>query len=176
VGRGADLKGNWEQSVGTRFEIGIINMIGKTNTALFILGALLMCITGLSIRAMHFTFLVIHIAGFAILLIATTKSRDSGPFAALWLFVTSNLTFWSCWGLWLQRSALLFGSSDWRIPENGVAFWIIFLPVFVIYELVILVRLIISNRQRTLSLFVLIAVLAQIPLTLKFAWDIAQGS
>jgi hypothetical protein len=56
------------------------------------------------------------------------------------------------------------------------AFWFAFLLIFLIYEGIILLRAILSNRQRTLALVVLAAVLAQVPLTLKFIWDALQGA
>lgn len=155
--------------------------MGTARTVLFILGALLMCIPGMFTWTINRVSVVCLIIGFLILLAAMIMSRSLGPLSAVWLLVTSNLSFWCCYGFWLLRIKFFVTGS---VSEEGSvaniagisAFWFAFLLIFLIYEGIILLRAILSNRQRTLALVVLAAVLAQVPLTLKFIWDALQGA
>jgi hypothetical protein len=56
-----------------------------------------------------------------------------------------------------------------------VAIWCIFMVVFLLYEGVVLFRAILANHQRMHALIYLFIVLAQIPTTLRFAYQAVQG-
>jgi len=167
----------------TLFEIGILNMIGKTNAVLFAIGIFLLCAEGLVTFAMHWVFLVILAAGFAFLLVAAVRSRISGAFSVLWLLAASNLSFWGCYGVWFLKNSVFFEALGRKIPEVGAvteiggvfAIWLMFLTISVFYELIILMRHLVAKRQRSFSVILMIFVLAQIPTTMKFVWDALKG-
>jgi hypothetical protein len=152
-------------------------MMKKALAILFAVGALLMCVPGLLTEKMHWETITCLAIGFAIMIAATIKSRSFGPWSALWLLAASNLSFWSCYGLWHVRLRFIDGPSMTGIdPFAGtLALWCIFLFVFMLYECVILLWAIFMNRQRIPALVIMVAALAQIPLTLKFAWEMVQG-
>jgi len=152
-------------------------MTQTAKLTLFALGAFLMCISGLFTAGMRWVIMSTLAVGFAVFLTAVVKSGSSRPLSALWLLVTSNLSFWICYGLWHLRLRFV-GPS----PETGVdvfagtlSIWLILLAVFALYEIVIFSWSILSNHQRTLALIGLIAVFAQVLTTLRFAYKLVQG-
>jgi hypothetical protein len=164
-------------------EIGAV-LIGKLNAMLFVVGTFLMCINAFATWGQHFTFLAIFVAGFVLLVAGSIRSMASGPFSVIWLLGASNLSFWGSYGIWVSLHTILLGYWAGKFPEEGavaeiagtMALWLLFLLIFIIYELTILLRNIISNRQRTLCFILLIPSLAQIPLTMRFAWNAVQGA
>jgi hypothetical protein len=156
-------------------------VISRTNRILFSVGAILMSVPGLMTYQLSWLSLSCLVVGFLILLLATVMSSKLGPHPALALLIVSNLSFWGCYALWFARIHLSADQSGF-VEEGAVqgiggtiAFWCIFLCVFFICEAVILCRAIFSNQQRRLAYLSVLFVLAQIPLTLRFAYEAVQG-
>lgn len=137
-----------------------------------------MCIPGVFTAGMRWASIASLTVGFIFELAAMGKSNKSSPESALLLLAASNLSFWGCFGLWHVRLHFIDAMS----PTGGVdvfagtvAIWCIFMVIFLLYEGVILIRAIWANHQRMLALICLPLVLAQIPTTLRFAYQAVQG-
>lgn len=143
----------------------------------FALGVILMCLPGLFTGGMRLASAAFMVVGYAILIVATVKNGGSKPGTALVLLATSNLSFWLSYGLWLIR--LKFAGPS---PREGIetfagplAFWVILLSTFVVYESVVFLRSVVINRERTAALTGLAAVIVQVFVTLRLAYDMVQS-
>lgn len=148
-----------------------------TKLALFVLGALLMCVPGLFTAGMKWAFVAFLAVGYVTLIVATVKNGGLSPRTALMLLIASNVSFWLSYGLWLIR--LKFAGPS---PKSGieafagpVALWLILLLTFLLYETVVFVRGIATNQERTTAAFGLVASVAQVLVTLRTVYGLVQG-
>ena len=152
-------------------------MMNRTSTILFVLGALLTSISGLFTQGLRVASLVVLLAGFISFIAAVIKSGGSQPQSALWLLIASNLSFWLCLGMWHMRLRFAVPSEKAGIDvfAGTLSAWLLILVLFSVYEAAIFSWGALSNRQRGLALVGLIAVLLQIPTSLRIAYQILQG-
>jgi hypothetical protein len=144
-------------------------------TPLFVAGAILMCIPGQLSAQAPVVALACLFLGFAVMVAGTFQSRKQGPWGALWLLVASNLSYWGCYGLWQLRMARMDSAAGIDPIAEILAIWCFFLSIFLIYECVVLVRAVFQKRHRVLSLVILVAALAQIPVIVNFVSEIVDG-
>jgi hypothetical protein len=145
--------------------------------ALFVLGALLMCLPGLFTAGMRWAFVAFLAVGYATLIVATVKSGGSRPGTALMLLAASNASFWLSYGLWLIRLKYAGPSpkSGIEVFAGAVALWLILLLTFLAYESVVFLRGFVANRERTVAAMGLVAAVVQVFVTLRFVYRMVQG-
>lgn len=152
-------------------------MTQTTKLALFVLGALLMCVPGLFTAGMKWAFVAFLVVGYVTLIVATVKNGGLRPGTALTLLIASNVSFWLSYGLWLIR--LKFAGPS---PKSGieafagpVALWLILLLTFLLYEAVVFLRGLATNQERTTAAIGLVASAGQVLVTLRTVYGLVQG-
>jgi hypothetical protein len=145
--------------------------------ALFVLGALLMCIPGLFTAGMRWAFVAFLLAGFVILVVATVKNGGSKPGTALTLLIASNVSFWLSYALWLLRLKFWGPSPKLGIETfaGPVALWLILLLAFFLYEGVVFLRGLAANHERITAAIGLVAAIAQVLITIRVVYRMVQG-
>ena len=136
-----------------------------------------MCLPGLFTDGMRLASVAFMAVGYALLIVATVKNGGSKPGTALALLATSNLSFWLSYGLWLIRLKFAGPSPGEGIEtfSGPLAYWLILLSTFVVYESVVFLRGVVINRERTVALTGLVAVVVQVFGTLRFINSVVQG-
>jgi uncharacterized membrane protein (DUF373 family) len=121
--------------------------------------------------------LVLMAAGCLFLLIATAQKGVSKPETALLLLISSNLSFWLSYGLWLLRPKLMGPPRTEGIdPFAGpVAFWLLVLVIFAIYEAVTFLVGMTRVQQRKIASVGLAAVVLQVLVTMRTVYNMVKG-
>lgn len=145
--------------------------------AFFVIGALLMCVPGLFTAGMRWTFVAFFVAGSGVLTVAIFKSGSSRPQTALALLIATNASFWLSYALWLMRMEVTGPSPSSGIESfaGPVALWLILFTVFLLYEAVIFIKGIVANQERRAAAIGLVAIVAQVLVTIRIVYSMVQG-
>jgi hypothetical protein len=121
--------------------------------------------------------LVLMAAGCLLLLIATAQKGVSKPESALLLLTSSNLSFWLSYGLWLLRPKLMGPPPTEGIdPFAGpVAFWLLILVTFAIYEAATFLVGMTRLQQRKIASVGFAAVVLQALATMRMVYKMVEG-
>ena len=145
--------------------------------ALFVLGALLMCIPGLFTAGMKWAFVAFLGAGFLIFAMATVRNGSLKPVTAMVLLIATNVSFWASYGLWFLRLKYTGPSPERGIDAfaGTVALWLILLLIFLMYEAVVFVRGLAKDQERMTAAIGLVASAVQVLVTIRTAYGLVQG-
>jgi hypothetical protein len=152
-------------------------MMNRTNTILFVCGALVMSIPGLFTHGLRVASLLVLLAGFIVFITAVIRSGGLQPQSALWLLGASNLSFWGCLGMWQMRLHFAAPSKEGGVDvfAGTLSVWLVALLLLGLYELGVFSWGAISNRQRSVALIGLAAVLLQVLISIRAAYQILEG-
>lgn len=151
------------------------------NLSLFGLGALLMCLPALFTSEMGLVMRWVSIAflfvGYGTFISAIFKNGWSKPETAMSLLLASNISFWASCGLYILRLKVIEPSPEEGIDAfaGPVAFWLILLVPFLLYEMFIFLRAIPANKSRTVAVIGLAACFVQVFVTLRMIYGFIQG-
>ncbi len=145
--------------------------------SLYLVGTLLMALPGVLTTGMRLYSIGLFAAGFFALVGATLKSGVSEPRAALLLVLFSNASFWLSYLLWLTRPKTVGPIPTVGIdPFAGpVSLWFLVFLVFSIYELLVFVISVSTNRARGQSILGLVATVTQAVLTMQVIYGLVKG-
>jgi hypothetical protein len=153
-------------------------MTQKSKMTLYAIGALLMALPGPFTTSTRLLSLACIGVGYSLLIIATVRCGFTKPKTALLLLIISNLSFWFSVGLWLVRDRYV-GSPP---PYTGIdpfvgplLLWMVVLVTSVIYEVVVFLRGVVANRDRSVAAVGLVAVVVQMALTVRSIYLMIQG-
>lgn len=136
-----------------------------------------MCAPGLFITRMKWAFGVFLALGFVSFIVATVKNGGSKPETALALLIATNLSFWLSLGLAIVRMSIagpsVLGGVD--AFAGPAALWLYLLPPLILYEAVVFLKSLTANQERTTAVVGLVAVAAQVAVTMRFVYGMVQG-
>ncbi len=144
---------------------------------LFIVGGLWMALPGLFTAEWSFYSIAFMGGGCLFLVTACVKNGFTAPRTALLLLLISNTSFWLSYALWSLRPKLVGPPSSEGIdPFAGAeAFWLVLFLIFLIYETSVFVVGVTANRQRSFATAGLVAVVAQVLVTLRTIYTSIMG-
>jgi hypothetical protein len=122
-------------------------------------------------------FLVFMAGGSLLLVTVCAKDQFTAPRTALLLLFVSNASFWLSYALWSLRPKLGGPPPTEGIdPFAGpVSFWLLLFLAFLIYETAVFVVGLTANRQRGLAVVGIVAVLAQVMVTMRTIYTMIKG-
>lgn len=149
----------------------------RVQLAMAVAGGVLLALPGLDRTGTNLFFDLSYLTGLLLLVISTTKYGLTTPKTALLLLVVSNVSFWLSYALWSVRSKVVGPPPTVGIdPFAGpVSFWMLLFLAFLIYETAVFVVGLTANRQRSLAAVGLVAVAAQVLVTLRTIYAMIKG-
>jgi hypothetical protein len=144
--------------------------------ALYVVGGVLMALPGLFTGSRPY-FLVFMAGGGLLLVTVCAKDQFTAPRTALLLLFVSNASFWVSYALWSLRPKLGVPPPTEGIdPFAGpVSFWLLLFLAFLIYETAVFVVGLTANRQRGLAVVGIVAVVAQVMVTMRTIYTMIKG-
>lgn len=145
--------------------------------ALYVVGGILLALPGVFTAGSRFFFVALMAGGSALLVTACARHEFTAPKTALLLLLVSNAAFWLSYALWSWRSK--FGATP---PREGidpfagpVSLWLVLFLAFLVYEAAVFVVGLTANRQRGLAGAGLVAVVAQVLVTMRTIYAMIKG-
>jgi hypothetical protein len=145
--------------------------------ALYVVGGILMALPGVFTTGSRFYFMAFMGGGSLLLVTACVKYEFTAPRTALLLLLVSNASFWLSYALWFLRAKL--GVAP---PREGIdpfagplSLWLLLFLAFLVYETVVFVVGLTTNRQRGFAAAGLVALVPQILVTLRTIYTMIKG-
>ncbi len=152
-------------------------MTQALRVALYIVGGVLMALPALFTTASRPYFVAFMAGGSLLLVTACVKYEFTAPSTAVLLLFVSNASFWLSYVLWFLRPKL-----GVPLPKEGIdpfagplSLWLLLFLAFLVYETVVFVVGLTTNRQRSFAAAGLVAVVLQVLVTMRTIYTMIKG-
>ena len=150
-------------------------LVTRTIQLLFGGGVVLAGMAGAAGGWGHYSGISLVLVGVAMMAAGCWLNGLLRPETGLLLLIGSNAAFWLSFLLWqvLRGNRVLSEGID---PYAGlVAFWLILLSSFVLYEAVVFLKGLMNEADRRLGGIGLVLLLVQIPVTIRHMYRMVEG-
>jgi hypothetical protein len=149
----------------------------KPSILLWGLGMLLTSIPGLFPENLRMAALLCMALGALFYAMAAYKIGASSAGSALVLVAASNLAFWLAYGLWHLRMNTAGPSPKMGVESFAgvVSGWFTILLLFSLYEGAVFLWGTIANRERSVALVGIVALVIQTATSTRLAYSLLQG-